>query len=288
LIGLSRPTATAPASVARVDDLKRSFSITEAVSPDRRQHRGAHPEDARLFAPARLAALRASVAELSWLLGRGYATKAALKLVGDRHALEERQRLAVARAACADGQLTGRAARRVDPARVAGASLVVDGFNLIITTEAALSGGVIVRGRDGALRDLSGVHGSYRAVSETDTAVRLAGGALADLAPASVTWLLDKPVSNSGRLAQRIREVAVEAGWNWAVEVVFNPDREIVSAGGCVAVTSDSSILDGAARWLNFNEHLLARRVPGAWIVDLARGDGPDDEQDEPAAEARG
>jgi hypothetical protein len=241
------------------------------VSPDRRQHRGAHPEDARLFAPARLGALRTAVSELSWLAGRGYAMKSALKIVGDRHALDHRQRLAVARAACTDEQLANRASRRLEPARVAGERLVVDGFNLIITTEAALGGGLIVRGRDGALRDLSGVHGSYRAVSETDGAVRLAGRALAALRPASVAWLLDKPISNSGRLAQKLREVADEEGWGWAVEVVFNPDREIVRAGG-VAVTSDSSILDGAARWLNFNEHLLARRVPRPWIVDLAGG----------------
>lgn len=246
------------------------------MSPDRRQHRGAHPEDARLFAPARLGALRTAVSELSWLAGRGYAMKSALKLVGDRHALDHRQRLAVARAACTDEQLANRAARRLEPPRAAGERLAVDGFNLIITTEAALGGGLVVRGRDGALRDLSGVHGSYRAVSETEPSLRLAGRALAALGPAAVEWFLDKPISNSGRLAQRIREVAEEEGWRWTVEVVFNPDREIVRAGG-VAVTSDSTILDGAARWLNFNEHLLGRHVPRAWIVDLARADESSD-----------
>ena len=147
--------------------------------------------------------------------------------------------------------------------------MIVDGFNLIITTEAALGGGVIVRGRDGALRDLSGVHGSYRAVTETGQAVRLAGRAMAALRPGAVEWFLDKPISNSGRLAQRIREIADEEGWRWTVEVVFNPDREIARADA-VAVTSDSTILDGAARWLNFNEHLLARHVPRAWIVELS------------------
>jgi len=211
-----------------------------------------------LFAPARLGALRAGVAELSWLLWRGYTVRAALKLVGDRHALDYRQRLAVARAACTDEQRAWRAARRLAPSQVAGERLAVDGFNLIITTEAALGGGVIARG--------------YRAVSETEQSIRLAGRALAQLRPDAVEWFLDKPISNSGRLAQKLREVSDEEGWGWAVEVVFNPDREIVRAGA-VAVTSDSTILDGAARWLNFNDHLLARRVPPPWIVDLSRGD---------------
>ncbi|HYP53983.1 MAG TPA: DUF434 domain-containing protein, partial [Pyrinomonadaceae bacterium] len=74
------------------------------MSPDRRQHRGAHPEDERLFAPSQVAALREAVGELSWLFGRGYAPRSAVKLVGDRHSLTGRQRLAVARAACSDEQ----------------------------------------------------------------------------------------------------------------------------------------------------------------------------------------
>jgi hypothetical protein len=238
------------------------------LSPDRRRHRGAHPEDARLFDDVWLAALRVATSELSWLLGRGYQAKSALKLVGDRHSLRERQRLAVARAACAEASCRRRRASRLDGAEVAGEDVVVDGFNLIITLEAALSGGVLVAGRDGCVRDLSSVHGSYRAVEETERAVVLAGESLAALAPASVLWLLDRPVSNSGRLAERVRAVAAERGWPWRVEVEFNPDREIVNSGR-VAVTSDSNVLDGVARWLDLGRLVVERHVPGAWVIDL-------------------
>src|SRR5262252_7862615 len=72
------------------------------MSPDIRKHRGAHPEDRQLFAGDQCVRLRAAVCELSWLLTRDYSIKSALKLVGDRHALAERQRLAVARAASSD------------------------------------------------------------------------------------------------------------------------------------------------------------------------------------------
>jgi uncharacterized protein YyaL (SSP411 family) len=53
--------------------------------PDRRRHRGPHPKDPELFAPRHWPTLRRAVADLSWLLGRGYSEKAALKLVGDRY-----------------------------------------------------------------------------------------------------------------------------------------------------------------------------------------------------------
>jgi hypothetical protein len=239
------------------------------MSPDRRQHRGAHPADADIFAGERVPALRRATGELSWLLSRGYQSKSALKLVGDRHALRERQRLAVGRAACPDASLARRAAARVGEQELKGAALVVDGFNLVITVEAALGGGPLFRGRDAAVRDLSSVHGSYRSVDETEAAILLVGEGLSALGPASARWLLDRPVSNSGRLARRIRELAAGHGWPWEVEVAFNPDREIVNSGR-VAVTSDSNILDGAARWFNFNEYLIANYLPRAWVIDLS------------------
>ena len=239
------------------------------MSPDRRRHRGAHPADAGLFGAEWLAPLRGATAELSWLLGRGYQPKSSLKLVGDRHGLRERQRLCVGRAACSDEARERRRGRRVGREEVAGADLMVDGFNLVISVEAALGGGVLARGRDGCVRDLSSVHGSYRAVEETEAAILLAGEALAELAPASVEWVLDRPVSNSGRLAQRIRELAAVRGWPWGVSVEFNPDRLLV-ASGRVAVTTDSFILDGAARWFNFNEYLIESRLQGAWLIDLS------------------
>ena len=238
------------------------------MSPDRRRHRGAHPEDERLFGEGWLAALRVATSELSWLLGRGYQAKSALKLVGDRHSLRERQRLAVARAACPEERRARRHETRVGAGRVAGEGLVVDGFNLVITLEAALSGGVLVRGRDGCVRDLSSVHGSYRAVEETERAILLAGEALAALAPSSVLWLLDSPVSYSGRLAARVREVAAGRGWPWEVRAEFNPDREIVNSDR-VAVTTDSNVLDGVARWLDLGRMIVERHVPGAWVIDL-------------------
>jgi hypothetical protein len=239
------------------------------VSPDRRRHRGAHPEDARLFADEVVPALRVATAELSWLLSRGYQPKSALKLVGDRHSLRERQRLAVSRAACSDEGRDGRSASCVGARGVAGEELVVDGFNLVITLEAALSGGVLILCRDGCVRDLSSVHGSYRAVEETERAVLLAGEALEHLRPASVLWLFDSPVSNSGRLAERVRRAAAERGWPWAAEVVFNPDRNIINSGR-VAVTSDSNVLDGVARWLNLNRLVVRQHVPQPWLLDLS------------------
>jgi hypothetical protein len=235
---------------------------------DQSRHRGAHPKDQRLFAVAERPALRGAVADLSWLLSRGYAAAASLKLVGDQFALKERQRLAVARASCSDQQRESRERTRLPLESINGQDLLIDGFNIIVTTEAALSGGVLIRCRDGCVRDMSSVHGSYRSVAETEEAIRLISETLLGAEPASALWLLDQPVSNSGRLAQRIREMAAEHNWPWEVEVVMNPDK-VLRSSDQIVVTSDSNILDGVKGWINLGETLITQRLPGAWIVDL-------------------
>lgn len=234
--------------------------------PDQRRHRGPHPDDARLFGPAALPALQTAAAELSWLLSRGYAGESSLKLVGDRHGLEARQRLAVARSTCSDEAAERRRKRQVAPEALAGAGLHIDGYNVLTTIEAALSGGVLLLARDGAMRDMASMHGSYRKVEETAPALRLIGRTLSQFGVAEALWLLDRPVSNSGRLKKVIEELATECGWTWRVELVHNPDMELAQSESIIA-TADSGILDLCGAWFNLARETAERHVEGAWIV---------------------
>lgn len=194
--------------------------------------------------------------------------KSSLKLVGDRQGLTERQRLAISRAACSDESMERRKAHCVPVEGIANERVIVDGFNLMITVEAGLSAGPLLLCRDECMRDLSSVHGSYRSVHETDRAICLVGELLQNLRASSVLWLLDRPISNSGRLAQKIADIAAQHDWPWNVKVVFNPDAEILSSPG-VAITSDSAILNRVQSWVNLKSHLLAQYLPEAWLVDL-------------------
>jgi hypothetical protein len=250
-------------------DLQDERNIASKMSPDIRKHRGAHPEDHRLFAEDQLPKLRLAVGELSWLLTRDYAMKGALKLVGDKFSLNERQRLAVSRAACSDQSLKHRERTCVAIDSVKAQPVIIDGFNLLITIEAALSGGALLLCRDGCIRDLSGVHGSYRSVDETDGAIRLIGDSIAELFIASAQWVLDKPISNSGRLAQRIRDLAVQRQWDWSVDLAFNPDAAII-ASDKIVISSDGPLLDEVTRWANFGRHVIEKSVAEAWPIDLS------------------
>lgn len=245
--------------------------------PDTRTHRGPHPRDVGHFAAEALPDLRTAVGHLSWLLTRGYVNPSALKLVGDRFGLTDRQRTAVRRCACADAALADRTARRVMPDELRGTRLRVDGFNLVTTVEAALGGGVLLVGRDGATRDMASMHGNYRRVAETGPALHAIRDALDAAAPTAVDWLLDRPVSNSGRLAAMIREAADGRPWTAACvpdpDLLLRPDTPLpgdddADAGPFVAVTADAGVLDRCGRWCDL-AGAVADTLPDVWRLDL-------------------
>jgi hypothetical protein len=145
---------------------------------------------------------------------------------------------------------------------------MVDDFNLLTTTEAALGGAVVLRGRDGCMRDLLGIHGSYRRVAETGPALAAVGASCAGLGTASLCWLLDQPVANSGRLAVLLRAHASRHGLPWQVEVCASPDR-ILKSTPDVVVTADSAVLDRCGSWFNLGAALVAGMGGCAWVLDL-------------------
>jgi hypothetical protein len=232
--------------------------------PDTRKHRGPGPNDSVWFGALAQGDLRAAVTDLSWLLSRDYAMPSALKLVGDRYRLVERQRVAVQRSACSDAALASRKSREVDARSIHGKSLLIDGFNLILTLESALGGGVVLVGRDGCYRDMASVHGTYRKVEETLPALELAARLLAEWGVGPCTWLLDAPVSNSGRLAAMIRKVVPA----WVAETIPDPDS-VLAASDAVVATADAGILDRRGKWINLARVLIEAGVSERSVVDL-------------------
>lgn len=236
--------------------------------PDTRTHRGPAPEDERLFAPRAWPSLRLAVRDLVWLLNRGYALPSASELVGNRYALTTRQRIAVTRCVCTDAARECRRQQEVELAQACDQELWLDGFNVLTAIEAAMAGGVILRGCDGCLRDLASVYARHHEVQETVPALELLGSALEAWGVRRCQWWLDRPVSNSGRLKRRILELATVHNWDWQVELVFNPDKVLAETSAVIA-TSDSVILDRCRHWLNLVRWVITRHVPGAWLVDL-------------------
>ncbi len=236
--------------------------------PDKRSHRGQHPSDEKLFAPEVIPQLRSAAEDFSMLLSKGYAEKSSLKLVGDKFSLTERQRLAIMRSSCSDQRLESRKQRCIEIQNLKDKSIAIDGYNLLITIEAALSGGILFKGRDGCLRDLASIHGTYRKVEETIPAIELIGNFLQENKIKNVLWFLDSPVSNSGRLKKLISEIAAEHSWIFEVKLSISPDAELIKTNMPV-VTSDSVILDKCEKWINLANEIIQKKLSESYVIDL-------------------
>jgi hypothetical protein len=220
------------------------------------RNRGPHPRDARNFHPDELPRLQTAADDLCFLLTRGYGAASATTLVGNRYRLNQRQRLALGRVCVAEQAAARRRARTLPASDLRGQAVVVDGFNQLILLESLFSGAYVFWCRDGVLRDVSSVHGSYKRVLHTTNAIRQMGFLLTSLGVRGVHWLLDRPVSNSGWLKTALLALAAEEGFPWSAEVVNNPDRAAVAHGATV-ISSDGWVMEEAGHWFNLGAFLL-------------------------------
>jgi hypothetical protein len=240
--------------------------------PDSRKHRGKHPSDEKEFSSENLIRIQHAFSDVSYLLDRGYPVNASIEIAGNRYKLSKRQRMAILRCACTSEAKNIRLSKQTDGINSAGEEIWIDGFNLLITLETLLSGGIILQGPDGCMRDLSGIHGSYRKVTETHTAVDLIHATFAYWGISRVRWLFDSPVSNSGRIAGFIRERAAELGSDWETELVFNPDK-VLCEKGKIVVSSDSYVLDNCRSWINLAASVIKINKLSPAIINISAED---------------
>lgn len=230
------------------------------------RNRGKKSRDDKIFGPKWLPVFKEAVDDYCFLMSRGYAEHSVQEIVGNRYRLNSRQRNAIRRIGSSKQAIEARAQKVYQPQEIRGASVEIDGFNLLILLESALSGAYIFKGRDGTYRDISSVHGSYKRVVKTEEAVLLLGKALHVLQPKSVKWYFDQPVSNSGRMKTLLQEISAANNFAWEVELVFSPDK-LLAKSEAVVVTSDGWILDEAKHWFNFGAYLIEHHLSGINVI---------------------
>ena len=224
------------------------------------RNRGKQSSDDQHFSKKWHPVFTEALDDLCFLLTRGYADSSALQLVGNRYKLNKRQRQALLRVSCNKDEFESRQRSELRALELKNKVVEIDGFNLLILLESALSGAFIFKARDGLYRDISSVHGSYKRVVKTEEAIILTGQLLKDLEVKSVKWYLDQPVSNSGRLKTKLLELSAMHGFSWEVELVFDPDKVLAKSEN-VVVSSDGWILNQAKEWVNLGAILVQDHI---------------------------
>ncbi len=149
----------------------------------------------------------------------------------------------------------------VHPDEARGSSLGIDWYNVLITAETYLKGGVLFLADDGVTRDAAAVHGSWRRSSVTEPATDAIVSAIGRLGPGRIDVFLDSPIAFSGELAAELRDRIGEAmpGTRFEVELAASADWPLKRYQGIVA-SSDSVVLDTVAKGLDLPRHALGWR----------------------------
>jgi len=121
---------------------------------------------------------------------------------------------------------------------------------------------------DGTIRDLAGLRGTYRLIDKTDIAINLIGSKLEELKVGCAYFYLDSPVSNTGRLKQRIMELFAAYSFDTVVELVNNAD--IILEKNNYVISSDSIILNKCTGWINLAAEIIKDSIKNAYIYDFS------------------
>ncbi|ANF49891.1 hypothetical protein A0O34_04820 [Chryseobacterium glaciei] len=221
------------------------------------RNRGKNTGDDTLFgAEKQIDKLKLAVHDMNYLLSRDYAERASSELVGNRYKLKTRQIQALRGASASEKQIQNRKLKQIEASDLKDKIIYLDGFNILILLESLLSQAYIFRGLDGCYRDLSGVHGTYKRVNQTQKSIELVSQFFQKTKLQKLVWIFDKPVSNSGRIKQIILEFAQENNLNWEVDLQFNPDKFLAENAEIIA-SSDAWILDHCKKWFNVIDYLI-------------------------------
>jgi hypothetical protein len=195
--------------------------------------------------------------DLAYFLSRDYNERSTLKVVADHFQLTSRQRKVLLRIACREQSLKKLKQNRCRMEDLKGQQVSIDGFNLLIFTESALSGAYLFESMDGLFLDIASVHGSYHRVEETNDSIKIIMKVLEVCGIHNAIWYLDAPVSNSGKLGKLIRQISVDYNFQNEVKVVQNPDQALKKTKKGIVLTSDRIILEKVNQWFNMSRYLV-------------------------------
>ncbi|WP_017208807.1 DUF434 domain-containing protein [Clostridium beijerinckii] len=228
--------------------------------------RGFVPSDEIEFNEENLTLLKKAQKDIYYLINQGYSIDKSVEFVGNHFLFSARQRLALKRSISSYKDIISRQKRKILDT-YENSTLHIDGLNIIITLEVALSNSTLIKCMDGTLRDLAGLRGTYKLIDKTDTAIDLIGKRLDKMKIQKAIFYLDSPVSNTGRLKSRLLELLYK--YNFDIEVILIPNADVILNKLDHVVTSDGIILNTCESWINLAYEIVEEELPNTSYIDF-------------------
>jgi hypothetical protein len=214
-----------------------------------------------------LPVLQNAAADFRFLLARAYPRRAALTLVGNRYGLSHTARQLLHRGVFASAVAAARRAKLRRLRDFPGRPLALDGHNVLITLECALRKLPLVAADDGFIRDVGQVSRAFKVSPATDRVLTLVADYLAAQAPGPLQVFYDAPLSLSGELAGRTREIWAARGLAVKAAAVPVPERQLAAFDGPIA-TSDTALIDARETVVDLAGEII-RGQPQWSVIDL-------------------
>lgn len=230
--------------------------------------RGFVESDKKEFNEKSIEKLKEAQKDIFMMINRDYPIKNVSTFVGNHYLLSERQRMALVRSTSSEKSIEERKRKEIKDS-LQGRTVYIDGFNLIITLEVALSDSTLIKCMDGTIRDLAGLRGTYKLIDKTDKAIELIGKNLQELAVDKVVFYLDEPVSNSGKLKVKLLELLAQYDFDISVELAKNADVELEHLEN--VISSDAIVLDKSISWFNMAERIIDNDIKECTYLDFSK-----------------
>ena len=213
-------------------------------------------------------ALKLAAADFLYLLDRGYPRSGSLQLVGNRYNLDRLHREVLHRGVFAQKEARQRRQRLVGPEKLVDRNLLVDGHNVIITTESRFADRPLIAANDGLIRDVAGISHRYRISSQTHDAIENLLKFLHKYPPRETLFYLDAPIRQSGELAAKLRSEL--KSWNLPgdAQALKVPEKRLIGAEGVIA-SSDSAVLDAAQQAFDLAAAVIKSLPQALELVDF-------------------
>lgn len=203
--------------------------------------------------------MRRAADEARYLVDRGYPKDSAIRFVCNHHCPTQAQRFVLTRIIVAATVAYSRRAKAQSLESLRLNVVIVDGYNVFITTESLLAGYPVYSCDDGFLRDTRGIFSSYKISSLTAPALSGLLDLLAEAGTAHVEVLLDQQMSCSGDLAELVRGMMAGRGLPGTARTVGNVDH-LLKVSEAVVATSDGNVIDAAIRIFDLPAEIAKRR----------------------------
>ncbi|MFH1403864.1 MAG: DUF434 domain-containing protein [Candidatus Altiarchaeota archaeon] len=180
--------------------------------------------------------------ELKYLLDAGYNRQSSLDFVSNHHRLDIPERNRLNRIVFSEKEVKDHKNKLAPLSSMRGGKVAVDGYNVLITVEAILSGGEYFKCMDGFIRDNSMVFSNHRIRKATFDAIESILSVLKGARPSEVLFMYDSQVSRSGELAGYTRHSMMVNDVKGVARTSPRVDYELKKLD-MITATSDSRII---------------------------------------------